>query len=233
MSIQPKNIAVVGASSAIAEAFTRRVRIRYPNAFVHAFSRQGDRPIDYSQEESIALAAEHASRTGPLDGVFVANGILHDDRVVPEKSLGQLSRDHFQHVFEINTVVPALVAKHFLPVLNRQHPAYFAVLSARVGSISDNQLGGWYAYRASKAALNMLIKTAAIEVARRNKQAIVVALDPGTVDSPLSRPFQRNVPSHKLFTPDLAADQLLNVLEHLTPAQTGRFIGWDGEEILP
>ena len=109
----------------------------------------------------------------------------------------------------------------------------FAALSARVGSISDNQLGGWYAYRASKAALNMIIKTAAIEVRRRNPHAIVVGLHPGTVDSDLSKPFQGNVPEGKLFTPDFAAGKLLTVLEGLAPAQTGRCFGWDGEEILP
>ena len=233
MNCPLKNVAVVGASSAIATAIIRRVQIKNPDAVVHAFSRHNHLPIDYTREQSIAQAAELAAQTGPLDAVFVANGILHDEQVAPEKSLGQLSRENFQHVFEVNTVIPALLAKHFLPRINRQGPAYFAVLSARVGSISDNQLGGWYAYRASKAALNMLIRTAAIEVARRNKQAIVVALDPGTVDSPLSLPFQRSVPEHKLFTPDRAADQLLSVLDQLTPAQSGRFFGWDGQEVMP
>ncbi|MBN2854934.1 SDR family NAD(P)-dependent oxidoreductase [Halothiobacillus sp.] len=233
MSLQAKNIAVFGASSAVAQAMINQLTERFPKATVHAFSRQGDNPIDYLDESALAAAAERVTQTEPLDFILIANGILHDDQVAPEKALGQLSAANFEHVFEINTIIPALIAKHFLPKLNRQSPAYFVALSARVGSISDNRLGGWYAYRASKAALNMLIRTAAIEVARRNKQAVVVALEPGTVDTALSKPFQNNVPAHKLFTPDQSAEHLLSVLDQLTPEQSGRFFGWDGHEIQP
>lgn len=129
--------------------------------------------------------------------------------------------------------MPALIAKHLLPKLNKDHPAIFAALSARVGSISDNQLGGWYAYRASKAALNMIIKNAAIEVGRRNRKAIVVGLHPGTVDSDLSKPFQGNVADGKLFTPEDSAQKLLEVLRSLGPEQTGKCFAWDGKEVLP
>ena len=139
--------------------------------------------------------------------------------------------ENFEHLFQINTIGPALVAKYFLPKLNRNSRSVFAVLSARVGSIADNRLGGWYAYRASKAALNMIIKNASIEIARKNKQAIVVCLHPGTVDSLLSKPFQSNVPDGKLFSPEFSAGKLLSVVDNLSPDQSGGIVGWDGEPI--
>lgn len=233
MSFDLHNIAVIGASGAIGNAFVSRLKTAYPNASLFAFSRNGPHHIDYGNEASIAAAADLAAQDKPLDLVIVANGMLHDGEVRPEKSLKDLSAHNFHQLFEVNTITPALVAKYFLPKLAKDRVSIFAALSARVGSISDNQLGGWYAYRASKAALNMIIKTAAIEVRRRNPHAIVVGLHPGTVDSDLSKPFQGNVPEGKLFTPDFAAGKLLTVLEGLAPAQTGRCFGWDGEEILP
>jgi len=135
--------------------------------------------------------------------------------------------------WKINTFIPALMAKHFIPRLNLDRQSIFAALSARVGSISDNRLGGWYAYRASKTALNMIIKNAAIETARRNKKAIIVGLHPGTVDSSLSKPFQRNVPDEKLFAPMRSAQDLLKVLDDLNPEQSGRCFAWDGQEVKP
>lgn len=126
---------------------------------------------------------------------------------------------------------PALVAKHFLPLLARDRKSVFAALSARVGSISDNQLGGWHAYRASKAALNMLLRTFAIELARRNPRAVCVGLHPGTVDTGLSAPFQANVPEGKLFTPDFAAARLLEVVDRLKPDDSGHVFAWDGQLI--
>lgn len=180
-----------------------------------------------------AEAAELAAKEKPLDLVIVANGILHDEGLMPEKALRDLSAKNFHRVYEANTITPALIAKYFLPKLNRDQPSIFAALSARVGSISDNQLGGWYAYRASKAALNMIIKNAAIEVGRRNKHAIVVGLHPGTVNSDLSKPFQSKVADGKLFTPDYSAEKLLDVLGNLSPEQTGKCFAWDGKEVLP
>ena len=120
-----------------------------------------------------------------------------------------------------------------MPVLSRNKNSIFAALSARVGSVSDNQLGGWYAYRASKSALNMIIKSASIEVARKNPKAIIVGLHPGTVDSNLSKPFQHSITNNKLFTPSIAASHLLGVLDNLTSEQTGKCFAWDGSEILP
>jgi NAD(P)-dependent dehydrogenase (short-subunit alcohol dehydrogenase family) len=233
MSFNPENIAILGASGAIGSAFTKRLSEKYPNASLFAFSRNSQHSIDYSCEESLVEAAEFAAKKKPIDLVIAANGILHDEGLMPEKSLRDLSAKKFQRIFEANTITPALIAKYFLPKLNRAQPSIFAALSARVGSISDNQLGGWYAYRASKAALNMIIKNAAIEVGRRNKQAIVVGLHPGTVDSNLSKPFQGNVADGKLFTPEYSAKKLLEVLENLSPKQTGKCFAWDGQEVLP
>ncbi len=233
MSFDPQNIAILGASGAIGSAFTRVLSAKYPHARVFAFSRNGEHPIEYDCEDSLARAADGAAKEKPLDLVIFAGGILHDGTVLPEKSLRDLSAEKFHHIFEVNTITPALIAKHFLPKLNKEHPSIFAAMSARVGSISDNQLGGWYAYRASKAALNMIIKNAAIEVGRRNKHAIIVGLHPGTVDSNLSKPFQNYVAEGKLFTPEYSAGKLLDVLAHLSPEQTGKCFAWDGQEVLP
>ena len=133
----------------------------------------------------------------------------------------------------MNTIGPALVAKHVLPLMPRTGRAVFAVLSARIGSITDNKLGGWYGYRASKAALNMMVRTLAIEEKRRNDRAILVALHPGTVDTDLSRPFQGNVTPGTLLSPSRAAVQLLDVIDGLKITDTGKHFAWDGTEIAP
>ncbi len=237
-----ENIAIIGGSGAIAGAFIRLLSAKYPNASIHVFSRQPSETVlpsvinhvmDYQDENSMAQAALLASKAALLDCVIVTIGILHNGEITPEKSLRECSTEKFQHLFAINTILPALVAKHFLPRLNKDKRSIFAALSARVGSISDNRLGGWYAYRASKAALNMIIKNAAIEVARRNKRAIIVGLHPGTVDSDLSKPFQKNVPEGRLFTPDFSAKELWQVLENLKPEHSGQCFAWDGQEIAP
>lgn len=228
-----KNIAVIGSAGAIGGAFIDVLSHQYPHVNLYPFSRTGKYLIDYTNEDSIAEAANTASKTGPLDLVVVANGMLHNQEIMPEKSIKELSMEKFFRLFEINTIVPALIAKYFLPQLNRKTLSIFSALSARVGSISDNELGGWYAYRASKAALNMIIKNAAIEIGRRNKNAVIVGLHPGTVDTNLSRPFHKNTPPEQLFTPHESVTKLLTVLESLTPIQSGKCFAWDGEEILP
>ena len=189
--------------------------------------------INYQDETSIEESALVASKDKPIDMVIIATGILHEGKLMPEKSLKDLSAEKLQRLFEVNTIVPLLIAKHFLPKLSRETRSIFATLSARVGSISDNQLGGWYSYRASKAALNMIIKNIAIEISRFNKKAIIVGLHPGTVDSNLSKPFQGNVPDGKLFTPEYSTQKLLEVLTSLTSKQSGKCFAWDGKEILP
>ena len=185
--------------------------------------------VDITDETSIAAAASSLER---IDLVIVAIGLLHGSGdAAPEKSWKDLSADQFAENFLINTVGPALIAKHVLPRFPRRERAVFAVLSARVGSIEDNRLGGWYSYRASKAALNQVIKSLSIELSRFRPEAICVGLHPGTVDTKLSRPFQGNVASDKLFTPNVAARHLLRVIDGLTPKDTGGLFAWDGERI--
>ncbi len=230
----PYNIAVLGSSGAIGKAFSKLLSKRYPNASIFPFSRSSEYGVvDYKNENSIAKIAEIAAKKKPLDLIIVCNGILHDNEFQPEKSLKDLSAKKFHQIFEVNTIIPALIAKYFLPKLNKKHPSIFAALSARVGSISDNRLGGWYAYRASKSALNMIIKNASIEISRINKNAIIVGLHPGTVDSNLSKPFQRNIAKESLFTPEYATEKLLEVLENLNVEHTGKCFAWDGKEIFP
>lgn len=241
MSTNSLNIAIVGASGALGSAVVDLLTLNeqvdkifalsrsdtyFPSSKVHSYF------IDIEQEESIDSAAKLIQQQCPkLDRVLVLSGFLHDAYIMPEKSLRDLSAEKFQKLFAINAIGPALVAKYFLPMLCRDRKSVFAALSARVGSISDNRLGGWYAYRASKAALNMLLKNLSIEIARKNKQAIVLGLHPGTVDSALSQPFQQNVPEGKLFTPEYAAQQLITVIEQRTVKDTGLCFAWDGQEI--
>ncbi|MBC7638080.1 MAG: SDR family oxidoreductase, partial [Acetobacteraceae bacterium] len=176
---------------------------------------------------SIARAAE---AVGPgLRLIIDATGFLHNDRFKPEKSLRQLDPAHLAYSFAVNATGPALVMKHFLPLLAADERAVFATLSARVGSISDNHLGGWYSYRAAKAALNQLMRTAAIELARTRKHAICVALHPGTVETDLSRPFAKA--GLDLQTPAQSAQRLLAVIDGLTPAQTGLLFDHMGKQI--
>ena len=236
------NISILGGSGAIGSSFTLQLSFSYPNATINVFSRQLPEKmlpnviyniINYQDETSIEESALVASKDKPIDMVIIATGILHEGKLMPEKSLKDLSAEKLQRLFEVNTIVPLLIAKHFLPKLSRETRSIFATLSARVGSISDNQLGGWYSYRASKAALNMIIKNIAIEISRFNKKAIIVGLHPGTVDSNLSKPFQRNVPYGKLFTPEYSTQKLLEVLTSLTSKQSGKCFAWDGKEIFP
>lgn len=236
--------AVVGASGGIGRALVAHLRSVPAVRRVFALSRSA-RPVeredlvemrlDVTDEGSIAAAAETVARhAGELHLVIVATGILHDGGAFrPEKSWREIDAAALGRAFAVNAAGPALVAKHFLPLLARRRKAAFAALSARVGSIGDNRLGGWYAYRASKAALNQTIRTLSIELARRNPTALCVGLHPGTVDTDLSKPFQRGVPEGKLFPPAEAAAHLLGVLDGLTPAESGRLFAWDGSEVPP
>ena len=189
--------------------------------------------INYRNENDLLEAANISSNKSTIDLVIVANGILHNENIFPEKKINDISEEKFNEVFFINTILPSMIAKYFIPKLSQKTPSVFAFLSARVGSISDNRLGGWYAYRASKAALNMMIKSLSIEVGRKNKNAIFVGLHPGTVNSNLSKPFQSNVPEKKLFTPDQSVNYLMEVLLKLKIEDTGKIFAWDGSEIDP
>ncbi|MBN8846704.1 MULTISPECIES: SDR family NAD(P)-dependent oxidoreductase [unclassified Sphingomonas] len=184
--------------------------------------------IDVTDEATIAAAA---ARAGSPELVIVATGILHEDGHGPEKAPGDLDPAWLARQYAVNAIGPALVAKHFLPLMPRAGRSIFAVLSARVGSISDNRLGGWHGYRASKAALNQFIRTLAIEDKRRNDRGIVVALHPGTVDTRLSRPYLQS--GRDIFATGRAAVQLLDVIDGLAPKDSGRLFSWDGTEIAP
>lgn len=226
--------AVIGASGGIGAALAERLRVS--GCEVHALMRSAahtEQFIDLEDEASIAAAAQRLSVAGPFDLVIVATGLLQGAGTMPEKRWSELNGDALARYFAVNATGPALVAKHFLPLLPRHGRAGFAALSARVGSIGDNALGGWYGYRASKAALNMLIKTLAIELARSRPDAFCAALHPGTVDTALSQPFQRGVSPERLFTPDLSAQHLLRVLDGLGPTDSGRCFAWDGSAVAP
>jgi NAD(P)-dependent dehydrogenase (short-subunit alcohol dehydrogenase family) len=226
---------VIGASGGIGAALTAALTEENAFAVVHGLARRhaGDGHIDIEDEASIAAAAGRIAGGPPPALVIVATGLLHERDRGPEKALGEIDPAWLARNFAINAIGPTLVAKHFLPLMPRTGRSVFAVLSARIGSISDNKLGGWYGYRASKAALNMLVRTLAIEDKRRNDRAIVVALHPGTVDTDLSRPFQGNVRPGTLLTPDRAALQLLDTIDGLRVPDSGKLLDYEGNEIVP
>lgn len=225
---EPFEAVVIGASGGIGAALAARLASDPRVTRIHGFSRRSAIPLDLTNEASIAAAA--ASVEAPRL-VIVATGLLQDAAQAPEKRLADLDPARLARSFQVNAIGPALVLKHFAPRLPREGKSALAVLTARVGSIADNRLGGWYGYRGSKAAANQFVRTAAVELAARRRDAICVALHPGTVDTPLSAPFQRGVPAEKLFTADFAAERLLAVIEGLTAAQTGGFFAWDGQPI--
>lgn len=224
---------VIGASGGIGRAFEDALREEGTYETVHGFarSRSGPQHLDLLDEASIAAAAALVGRGIAPRLVIVATGLLHEGGQMPEKALQDLAPEWLARLYAVNAIGPALVAKHFLPLMARSGHVVFAVLSARVGSIGDNRLGGWHGYRASKAALNMMVRNLAIEERRRNDRAIVVALHPGTVDTPFSRPYQGNVQPGRLFTPDRAALQLLDVIEALGITDSGKLFDYEGEEL--
>lgn len=224
---------VFGASGGIGSAFVGLLGAHPRVASVQAAARRAAAPWSFSLEDetSIATVAAAAAAGGPLDLVLVATGMLHAEGLRPEKTWRGLEPSALARAFAINATGPALIAKHTLGLLRRDAKSVFACLSARVGSIEDNGLGGWHAYRASKAALNMLVRNFAIELKPRNPQALCVALHPGTVDTRLSQPFQSGVDPAKLFTPERSARALLGVIDRLTPADSGRLWAWDGQPI--
>lgn len=232
------NVAVIGGGGGIGAALVDALAKCSGVTTVHALSRgPTEHPaenvrcgrIDVTDEATVAEAA--AAIDEPLDLVIVATGVLHAGEIQPERRIKEVDPDAMQAVFAINTVGPAIAAKHFLPKLRKTGPSVFAAISARVGSIADNRLGGWTSYRASKAALNMVLRTFAIEHARSRTESTIVALHPGTVDTPLSEPFSKRVPDGKLFEPARSAGYLLDVIDGLAPEDNGGFFAWDGSRI--
>lgn len=231
-----KTAVIIGASGGIGGAMADVLEQEGVYDQIIRLSRGNDSPVklDLTSEASIAAAADWLKEQHIQPHmVFVATGLLHSDTKGPEKSMRELDADWMLENYQINAVGPALAAKHFLPLMPKDQIVKFAALSARVGSVSDNRLGGWYGYRAAKAALNMIIRNLSIEWTRKNKRSIIVALHPGTVDTELSKPFQSNVPPGKLFDSERAALQLLDVLDGLKPVDSGKIFAWDGEEIKP
>ena len=225
----PKRIVIIGASGGIGGAVSNACEDRFPRSDIIGLSRKSSPKLDYADENTIRDAARHVGDL--IDLVFVATGFLHNEDQKPEKSLRDLEADQLANAYLQNTIGPALVMKHFLPLMRRDKKSVLSILSARVGSISDNRLGGWYGYRSAKAGLNQMIKTASIEHGRRWKHGCVVGLHPGTVDTGLSKPFQGNVADGKLFTPDQSANYLLDVLEQIKATDSGKCFDWAGNEI--
>lgn len=219
---------VIGASGGIGRAFVALLEDDPGCAEVLALGRSSDPPVDVCNEVSIQDAADRIEPGGPVALVIDATGLLHDDEMMPEKALDAVTPEAMARAFAVNASGPLLLLKHFRRVMPREGKAVFATLSARVGSISDNRLGGWYSYRASKAALNMFVKSASIEIARRRPEAVVLALHPGTVETGLSAPFRG---SRTVFTPEDAAAGLLGVIEAADPTQSGGLYAYDGSAI--
>lgn len=189
-------------------------------------------PLDVTDEAQVAQTCQQVqSEVGHLHLVMNTVGLLHAGELQPEKSLSQINPEHLLRYFQVNSMAGVLLAKHLLPVLRHRDRSILATISAKIGSIGDNQLGGWYGYRASKAALNMFLRTAAIEYKRKSPHTIIVALHPGTTDTPLSQPFQRHVPPDKLFSVDRTVRQLLTVLANLEETDSGEFFSWDGSRL--
>ncbi|WP_310621375.1 Rossmann-fold NAD(P)-binding domain-containing protein [Flexibacterium corallicola] len=234
-----KQAAIFGASGAIGSALLSHLNAQNRFDRIHAVSRSLLPPTLHFQTmqfhhlkaDNLKACCDRITESGPLSLVIVTSGVLQTPTASPEKSAGDINISSMQEIFSANTFFPAAILSHLLRVMPRKQPYSFAALSARVGSISDNHLGGWYSYRASKAALNMVIKTASIEATRLNPRSVIVGLHPGTVASPLSHPFQRFVPKGKLFTPEFSAACLWRVLDGLTPKETGKCFAWDGKEV--
>jgi len=220
---------VIGASGGIGSAIAARLQKDGAYERVIRLSRSSKPPLDLLAEETIADAARYCAGLGEVRLVIDATGFLHNDDAMPEKSLRDLDADRLACNFALNAIGPALLMKHFLPILPRDGRTVFATLSAKVGSIGDNRLGGWYGYRASKAALNQLVRTAAIELARTHRQALCVAVHPGTVDTQLSAPFAKA--GLALQMPQAAAAAIVAMIDGLRGDANGGFFDRSGERL--
>ncbi|MBF2029918.1 MAG: SDR family NAD(P)-dependent oxidoreductase [Oscillatoriales cyanobacterium C42_A2020_001] len=249
-TVEVLNVLIVGASQGIGLEFVRqllkddqvgRVFATYRNApslelnewLEHQPERLTLISMDITDEAQIAQGIAHIQQhTTQLHLVLYCVGVLHDGELQPEKSLQQIQPERLMRYFQVNSVGAVLLAKHITPLLKHRDRSVFASISAKVGSIGDNQLGGWYGYRASKAALNMFLRTVAIEYQRKSPNTVVVMLHPGTTNTRLSKPFQRGVPAEKLFPVERTVAQLLQVIHNLQPDHSGQFFSWDGS-LLP
>ena len=239
------NIVIFGSNGGIAKGFIHHLLRSLSNVNVHSISRKNT-PNNHSlkskqtlthhiltayNDEQLSLLSNKLHHI-EFDLILVATGGLHDTSLQPEKRLNKMDQNSFEKIMFANTLIPMMIAKHMLALISNKSPSAFCALGARVGSISDNKLGGWYSYRASKAALMMMLKTLSIETKITHPQLRICALHPGTVDTKLSKPFQRNVKPEKLFKPELAGQYLFNVIDTLHMSQSGLQIAWDGS-IVP
>lgn len=245
--ISSQSALVFGASRGIGLAITRRLLEESGVRRVYASYRDTQSAaglLEISDERLHTVRADITSfadleglaetivaRGDQLDFVVNAAGILHENELQPEKALGHCQRDRLLRIFEVNSIGPLMLAKAVVPLIPKNRPAHFAALSAMVGSIGDNRLGGWYGYRASKAALNQFMRTLAVECRRSHPQLCITAIHPGTTDTALSKPFQANVRPGKLYTAERSAARILRVVSAGNPEQSGRFVNWDGEAI--
>lgn len=223
---------VIGARGGIGAAIHDSLKASGQYEQIWGTSRAGPYRLELTDEASIEALAQQA-KLSRLDIrlIFDATGYLHGQHGGPEKSWSAIDPDAMAHQFAVNAIGPALLIKHFLPLLPREGRSVFATISAKVGSISDNHLGGWYGYRAAKAALNQLVKTASIELARKRPHAICMALHPGTVATPLSDPFAKN--NVRLQTPQQSATAMLDVIKQVTTDQSGHLLTYNGTSIDP
>ncbi len=225
--------ALVVGLGGIGRALAAELPRRAPGLRLWTAGRHGaDLSLDLTSDADLERLAELARTTlRPLRLVICTAGLLHDGPLQPEKRLSQVRREHLERSFAVNAWGPLLLAQALEPALERGLPSHFASLSARVGSIGDNRLGGWYAYRAAKAAQNQLLRTLALEWRRRQPDVCVTLLHPGTTATPLSEPFRGMVDPERLFSPERAASQLLDVLEPRDAGRSGDFLAWDGSPI--
>lgn len=248
------NALIIGANSAIANAIAEQILEQPGN---HALLRVSRSPLpeipqtrlgvakvsdwqsDYSQHSIAAICNDIVATGIHIDAVFICNGVLHgsfdnhgnQSEFFPEKKLEDVSPAALSHVMQSNAIIPLLWLQNLTPIFATNHPCKVVCFSARVGSISDNRLGGWYSYRASKAALNMLLKTVSVEFSRRFKKVKLIAFHPGTTDTQLSKPFQANVPKGKLFTPEFVASQLLNIVQSVDFDGQLSYLDWNNNPI--
>ena len=248
MTTQKKNISgnhavIIGSTGGIGEAITKKISDLKSYNKIYTFNRSNIRApikntenffLDLKNEESISEASNLlSSRNDKIDLLIICTGILHDlDNIKPEKTWNEINYKSFNDVMLINAIGPALIAKYFIPHFEKNKKGLFSAISAKIGSIEDNKLGGWYSYRASKSALNMTIKNLSIEASYKRPNIIFSALHPGTVNTKLSKPFQSSSYKKKVFSPSESADYLINVLSKLTVEDSGKLVSWDGS-IIP
>ena len=249
-TLNSANTLIVGASQGIGLGFVKRLlqddriakvyatyrQLESANELISLANQYSDKlvglSLDITEESQIAEVVQRIkAEVNKLNLVINCVGILHDDTFQPEKSLKQINSENLLRYFQVNSIGSILLAKHLLPLFRHSENSVFASISAKLASIGDNEIGGWYGYRASKTALNMFMRTAAIEYGRSCPKTLIVTLHPGTTDTRLSRPFQRNVPPEKLFSVELCVIQLLSVIDQLQDGDSGKFFSWDGSEL--